>query len=264
MGQRRTGREHAVRRVAPTRGHGRQPLGGQEGPGHPVQVRIRQRRVALHDVPAAGGQHPAGEPGLLTQLAGELGQVAAVGEGAQQPPLPAERGPQLLLADDRDGADDLLGDLGEGHLRGHPDQRQVVPATGLDQVGRHRVALTGRADGERAGPGGGDVDDEPLAVIGVAAPQHPADDQLAAGQVAARVEQVGGADPAQRPVDLFVGAVQELEPQRRNLQQIAQSHGGPPIFRPLAKPTTDRRNRRLRWYGLPLGPGPARAVDWAP
>ena len=80
---------------------------------------------------------------------------------------------------------------------GTSTQRDLVPPAGLEQVVRDRAEQRlagqdrGRAPLGRRG-------DEGLAVRGAAAPDQAGEDELAAAEVVARLEQVGGDEPADR------------------------------------------------------------------
>ena len=113
-----------------------------------------------------------------------------------------------------------LGDGGEGHVDGHLEQRQPMPPAGHDQVIGDR-AERGVPGGQRHGTGRGQRGDEGLGVGRGAAPHQAGQDDLAAGEVPARVEQVRGEHPVHRPVQ-GVLAHQHAQPQVRRLGQAPQ------------------------------------------
>ena len=140
----------------------RQPVGGEEGAGDPVQVLRRQRPRSADDRTAGGREDAAGQAGLRADEADQLVQAAALGDRLQQLALAVQGGGELRPAPGGDAADDELGEGREGHVLGHRQQRQVVAAAGLDHVRWHAVEHR-LAGGEGHRSGGGAGRDEPLA-----------------------------------------------------------------------------------------------------
>ena len=99
--------------------------------------------------------------------------------------------------------------------------------------------------------------DERLGVGGVPAPGQAGEDQLAAGEIAARVAQVGGHDPADRTVQLVLAAEQP-QAQRLGVQQCAQPHL---VAAVLCRNFVDPMGRRRRSRRGARGPCPAPAVS---
>ena len=201
----------------------RQPVGGEEGAGDPVQVLRRQRPRSADDRTAGGREDAAGQAGLRADEADQLVQAAALGDRLQQLALAVQRGGELRPAPGGDAADDELGEGREGHVLGHRQQRQVVAAAGLDHVRWHAVEHR-LAGGEGHRSGGGAGRDEALRVLRGAAPHQAADDQLTAGEVAPGVGQVGGVDPAHRPVERPRVAVVQPQVELRRTEQLPQHH----------------------------------------
>ncbi len=207
----------------------------------------RQRARAADDRTAGRREDAAGQAGLGADEGDQLVQAAALGDGLEQLALPVQGGGQPRAAPGGDARDDELGEGGEGDVLGHRQQRQVVPAAGLDHVRRHAVEhrLAG-GEGHRARRGAGR--DEALAVVGAAPPHQPGDDQLAAGQVAARVGQVGGVDPAHRPVERPGVAVVQAQVELRRIEQLPHPH-----WRNVQLGSAQRSGLSFR---RPLGRGP--------
>jgi hypothetical protein len=80
------------------------------------------------------------------------------------------------------------------------------------------------ADDQRRGPGFDQPPDERVTVRLVGAPHHAGHQRLAGRQVAARVGQVGGVDPAERAGQIVVVAVQHPDAQAGRRHQVRESH----------------------------------------
>ena len=201
------GSRSAVRKARVTRS--RSPSGSGRGPGtteRPVAVRTRQVR------PVSAPTRPASSSRLRPSATAWSSWRCRSSGGGQPGAAPGG-----------DARDDELGEGGERDVLGHRQQRQVVPAAGLDHIRRHAVEdrLPG-GDGDRARRGAGRH--EGLAVVGAAPPHQPGDDQLAAGQVAARVGQVAGVHPAHGPVERPGVAVVQAQVELRRIEQLPHPH----------------------------------------
>ncbi|CAM5429890.1 hypothetical protein SGLAM104S_07328 [Streptomyces glaucescens] len=136
--------------------------------------------------------------------------------------MPVDDGREVAGAFPGDLPYDVLGDRGEGHGLVHREQRQPVPGAGRDQV-LGDVAQFGLAGREGRHPGLREDPYEGLGVGGVPAPGEAGQHQLAAGEIAAGVPQVGGHHAPHGAVQLVLAAEQP-EAQRVGVQQCAQPH----------------------------------------
>lgn len=116
----------------------------------------------------------------------------------------------------------VLGDRCERDGLVDGEERQMMPLARLDQIARD-LAEFRLARREPGDPGAREDPYERLRVRRVPAPGQARQDQFAAGQIAARVPQVGGHDAADGPVE-FVLAAEQPQAQRIGFQQCAQPH----------------------------------------
>jgi len=176
-------------------------------------------RGCARDQPTGGGKHPAGDAELAGRHVKHGGQ-ADRGTCPDRCPPPGQRaepghGGARPGGQAQPGGKHLLGDGRERHVDGHLEQRQPMPPARNDQVIGDR-AERGVPGGERHGTGRGHRGDEGLRIGRGAAPHQAGQDDLAAGEVPARVQQVGGEHPVHLPVQ-GVLADQYAQPQVRRL-----------------------------------------------
>ena len=133
----------------------------------------------------------------------------------------------------------------------HLEQRQAVPAAGVDDVVRDRAEQR-VAGGQRGRARLRRSRRRTARCRRAAAPDQPGQHQLAAGQVLARVEQVRGADPAQRLLQRVVVAVQQPKVELRSVEQVPQSHEH--LRRSLEKHTTSGAVLRPTSYATTRAP----------
>ena len=211
-----------------------EPCGGQRGPG-PAAGRPRAP-------PGAAGAPATSRPAAdRTQPAAPYSRLATANTSARRAapsPRPCSARP-LPAASARSRATAGPGPAGRSRAA---STRSVMAAkdtsTGTSNSGSpcrpagHDQVMGDRAEGgvpggQRHGTGRGQRGDEGLGIGRGAAPHQAGQDDLAAGKVPARVEQVRGEHPVHRPVQ-GVLAHQHAQPQVRCLGQAPQQHREPP------------------------------------
>lgn len=136
--------------------------------------------------------------------------------------MPVHHGRQIPGALAGDLPYDVLGDGREGHRLVDREERDPVPGAGHHEVLRD-VAQLGLPGRQRGDPGAGQEPYEGLGVGRVTAPREAREHQLAAGEIAAGVPEVGGHHTAHGAVQL-VPAAEQPQTQRVGVQQCAQAH----------------------------------------
>lgn len=207
-------------RAAPAGADGGQLLRGELG-AH-LGREAGARRLRAGDEPPGGGQDPGAQVQVGAEQVQDHVQAAAGRARGHHPAVPVDDGREVAGALAGHLPHDVLGDRREGHRLVHREQRQTVPGAGRDQVLRD-VAQLGLAGRERGHPGLHQDPYERLGVRRVPPPGQARQHQLAPGEVAAGVPQVGGHDPAHRAVQLVLAA-EEPEAQRIGVQKCAQPH----------------------------------------
>lgn len=120
-----------------------------------------------------------------------------------QLPVPIQDGAQIRGPSRGQPPVDLLGDRGEGDVLLDIEQWHSVFLTSGDQI-RGRFAVEGATGDQRGHFGPRDIADELLTVLGFCVPLQPGQHEVAAGQVPAGIEHVGGYDPAYEAVQLVL------------------------------------------------------------
>ena len=210
-GDRSSTRSQATARGTSTR-HGEDRTGpagrptGNVGPGNPPAVALGQGSRRASHQPPGRREHPAPQAEVGRDQVEDLGQhdrrAVPGGHGRDrrdQAALAAQHPDQPVAA--RQLAGHPVGDRGEGVRHRHAQQRQAGRGAHLDQVLRD-VAELGLAGRQRRHAGADQRGDEPVAAPRLVRPPpgEPGEDQLPAGQVAPRVEQVGGDDRPDRRI----------------------------------------------------------------
>lgn len=215
----------------------------------PPASRTRRRAapdpgLRARDEPSRRRQHPGLQVQVGTEEVEDHVRAAARGARGHHPAVPVDHGREIPGPLAADLPYDMLGDRRERHRLVHREERQAVPGAGQHQIVGD-VAELGLTGPQRRHTGLGQDADERLGVRGVAAPRQSREHQLAAGEIAAGIPEVGGHHAAHGAVQLVLAA-EQLEAQRVGVQQCAQPH------------SRRRRSlsRNLRWILMVCGWGP--------